>query len=209
MLAEEERDRAEASRRRYTRAVDQLRADAQRLPQGSPARGSEQGSEELLPRTPANEQALSLLRRDAAEREEARQASRSSTWGGPSPAEAGVGPRRSDRVLAAGPFSPRLGLKVSRTLGDSRGGPDLRRGPSPLCTPLQKELLSLTRRQGDFRGASKKTSKPDRLTRLRGRQPPRPKRESWRRTSRPCFSRWGNWAIPQSPMRCHGCTIRR
>eukprot|EP00971_Amphidinium_carterae_P352256 6492512-Amphidinium_carterae.1 len=100
-LAEEAQARGTASQLRYRQAVAQLREDARRQTQGEPEGRSPSGSEELLPRTPATEQALALLRRDAAERAEARQESRSSTWGGPSPAEAGVGPRRSDRVLAA------------------------------------------------------------------------------------------------------------
>eukprot|EP00971_Amphidinium_carterae_P053698 1057714-Amphidinium_carterae.1 len=74
---------------------------ALRSAQGEPAAVDMQSAEALLPRTPANQQAVALMRRDAAEREAASQASRSSTWGGPSPAEAGVGPGRSDRVLAA------------------------------------------------------------------------------------------------------------
>eukprot|EP00971_Amphidinium_carterae_P324727 6453903-Amphidinium_carterae.1 len=70
-----------------------MRANAQR----TPVTVDVQGAEALMPRTIANQQASALLRRDAAERAEARQESRSSSWGGPSPAEAGVGPCRSDR----------------------------------------------------------------------------------------------------------------
>eukprot|EP00971_Amphidinium_carterae_P055738 1099249-Amphidinium_carterae.1 len=66
-----------------------MRENALRSAQGAPATVEVQGAEALLPRTMANQQAVTLLRRDAAERAEASQESRSSTWGGPSPAEAG------------------------------------------------------------------------------------------------------------------------
>eukprot|EP00971_Amphidinium_carterae_P309358 6147601-Amphidinium_carterae.1 len=105
-----------------------MRVEAQRSSQEQPASSSQQGSEELLPRTQATVEALSLLRRDAAEREEARQESRSSSWGGPSPAEAGVGPRRSDRVLAT--LQSSIGVE---------GVTDPRRQSRPIGSPERPE----------------------------------------------------------------------
>eukprot|EP00971_Amphidinium_carterae_P002638 52424-Amphidinium_carterae.1 len=60
-----------------------MRENALRANQRVSATVDVQGAETLLPRTVANQQAITLLRRDAAERAEASQESRSSTWGGP------------------------------------------------------------------------------------------------------------------------------
>eukprot|EP00971_Amphidinium_carterae_P308721 6134683-Amphidinium_carterae.1 len=66
-----------------------MRADALRSSREEGPPGHVQSAEALSSRTTTPGQAVNRLRRDAAERDVSRQESRSSSWGGPSPAEAG------------------------------------------------------------------------------------------------------------------------
>eukprot|EP00971_Amphidinium_carterae_P023457 462697-Amphidinium_carterae.1 len=133
-----------------------MRENALRANPGTQATVDVQGAEALLPRTVANQQAIALLRRDAAERAETHQGSRSSTWGGPSPAEAGVGRGRSDRVLAS--LQSSLGIadvsdpRRQPTAVGAQGGPAPEQAQAADAAPVLAPT-ELTQRHAEDREA--------------------------------------------------------